>query len=353
MPVIAGDLSFFMGPQQLGAPDDLLQPILDFIDSARSRQNLMIAIQEVDHPDIANAIIRARLRGVVVDLVLEQSYLLAQRRPASLDDAHEAKGKHEVNRKLFNAILRSTADVKVDFNPSIFHQKFMVLGNRVLTGSTNFTETGVTRNLNHLVVVDDAEVANAFKAEFREIRVGNFGKASVAHGPAPKEARVSGMRIKPLFAPDHAPEMEIMKQILKAKSRIDFAVFTFSKSSGIDDALIAAHRSGISVNGVLDKRQANQKWAAKHTLSDAGVSLSMAQGGAGFGKLHHKLMVIDDDVTVIGSFNYTGPANKSNDENIMVIGDGDETDPAAIALQRSVNAAARAEIDRIISTFGE
>ena len=45
------------------------------------------------------------------------------------------------------------------------------------------------------------------------------------------------MRIKPLFAPRHGPEMEIMKQMLKASESIDFAMFTFAQSSGIDDAM--------------------------------------------------------------------------------------------------------------------
>lgn len=38
-------------------------------------------------------------------------------------------------------------------------------------------------------------------------------------------------------------------------------------------------------------------------------------------------MTNDDPVTIIGSFNYIGPANLTNDEIIMVIGDLDEPDP--------------------------
>jgi len=37
------------------------------------------------------------------------------------------------------------------------------------------------------------------------------------------------MRIKPLFAPRHGPEREIMKQMLKAKQSIDFAMYTFGQ----------------------------------------------------------------------------------------------------------------------------
>jgi phosphatidylserine/phosphatidylglycerophosphate/cardiolipin synthase-like enzyme len=38
----------------------------------------------------------------------------------------------------------------------------------------------------------------------------------------------------------------------------------------------------------------------------------------GLGKLHHKLMVIDDAVTIFGSFNYTEPANRTNDSRHII-----------------------------------
>lgn len=349
MPLIQGDITLHLGPDSQGGPDGLLEPIIDFIDRAKARQKLQIAVQEIDHPEIARAIIRARQRKATIDLVIEHDYLRAKKIPP---DPFQPGGANEINRLLFSAILRATVDVKSDYNSKIFHQKFMILGNSVLTGSTNFTETGVTKNLNHIVVIDDAEVANAYKKEFREIQLGRFGKLSVDKDEKPKEARVSTVRVKPLFAPDHGPEMEIMKQILKARNRVDFAVFTFAESSGIDDALIAAHKSGVTVNGVLDKNQANQKWAAKKVLIDAGIRIDLVGNAAGLGKLHHKLMTIDDQVSIFGSFNYTGPANLSNDENILVVGDADETKATAKKRQSAIALAARQEIDRIRDTFG-
>ena len=348
MPITRGDITVYLGPTEQGGPDSLLDAIVDFIDKAKKRQKLQIAVQEIDNLDIAKAIIGARRRGVTVDLVIEQSYLLGKKIPA---DPFQPGGAHEINRELHNAILRATVDVKSDFNSKIFHQKFMICGNSVLTGSTNFTTTGVTKNLNHVVVVNDAEVANAYKEEFREIQQGNFGRHSIDLDEKPKDARVSGIRVKPLFAPDHTPEMEIMKQILKANTRVDFAVFTFAQSSGIDEALISAHKNGIKVSGVLDRRQANQKWAAKKALVDAGVRIDIAGGTGGLGKVHHKLMTIDDQVSIYGSFNYTGPANLSNDENILVVGDIDEPKAAVRTKQAALAAAARGEIDRIRAEF--
>jgi phosphatidylserine/phosphatidylglycerophosphate/cardiolipin synthase-like enzyme len=70
-------------------------------------------------------------------------------------------------------------------------------------------------------------------------------------------------------------------------------------------------------------------------------------------KLHHKLMVIDEQLIITGSFNYTGPANQLNDENIVVIGDLDSDDPDSIQRQQSLGRYALDEIDRIITAFGE
>ena len=59
---------------------------------------------------------------------------------------------------------------------------------------------------------------------------GRFGKRSDTT-IKPIETKSNHVRLKPLFAPNHSPEMEIMKQMAKAKERIDFAIFTFSESS--------------------------------------------------------------------------------------------------------------------------
>jgi phosphatidylserine/phosphatidylglycerophosphate/cardiolipin synthase-like enzyme len=58
--------------------------------------------------------------------------------------------------------------------------------------------------------------------------------------------------------------------------------------------------------------------------------------------------VIDERLLIVGSFNYTAPATTLNDENILVLGDLEETDPEAEAAQRQLAGYALAEIDRII-----
>ena len=348
MPVSVGAITLYMGPDTVGAPDNLEAPIIDFI--AAAQDELLVSVQELDHRPIAEALIAARRRGVSIQVILEQDYL----REGKVPD-HDDLGTQEINRDLLTRILRVGIDAKADYNPNIFHQKFIVRDRTaILTGSTNFTTTGVTKNLNHIAVLEDQETAREYAREFRQMRQGIFGKRSLETPRKPLENHfVSGIRIKPLFAPDHAPEMEFIKQMIKAKTRIDFAAFTFAQSSGIDDALVNAREKGLQVTGVLDRKQANQSWAAKHTLQAGNVALHQNRTGTGVRKLHHKLMTIDDALTIIGSFNYTGPANLLNDENIIVLGDLDLPPGQAQDDQKKLAEYARAEIDRIIATQAE
>lgn len=349
MPQKIGAVELYMGPKEVGGPDDLRKVIVDFIDGATKR--LDIAVQELDSIDIANAVIRARQRKLVVRLVLEGDYLKVKK---SLDMPFESKGHNEINRLIHDAILRSAINVKSDYNPKIFHQKFIIRDrSALLTGSTNFTDTGTSTNLNHIVIIKDKKIAKIYSKEFREIQQGHFGKLNEGHDASPDDVAVSDIPIRILFAPDHSPEMEIMKQMLKAKRRIDFAIFTFAQSSGIDDTMIAKRESGLKIRGALDGKQANQKWAATHPVKKKGVKLFRVPQQGKLRKLHHKLMVIDRQVVIAGSFNYTGPANRLNDENIIILGDLESTKASSIAKQKKLASYALKEIERIIDTFGQ
>jgi phosphatidylserine/phosphatidylglycerophosphate/cardiolipin synthase-like enzyme len=354
-----GKIEAFVGPTELGAADQLEGVIIDFIGGAR--ETLDIAVQELDSEPIAQAILDARFRGVNVRMVVEQDYLLTAQLPSVVQQTGEdpAAALHRVqwgeepgerslepNRRILAALLRCNVDVKADYNPAIFHQKFAIRDYRdrslptsaILSGSANFTLTDCHRNLNHIVIFHDTRICREYTTEFDQLRAGHFGRGT--HGDVPNAYNLAGVPVKVLFAPEHTPELEIMKQMLKATQRVDFAIFTFSGSSGIDDTMIALAAAQRTVTGAMDPGQGAQKWAATHDLDRAHIELYFPKRSPAFGKLHHKLMVIDEAIVVAGSFNYTAPANDYNDENIFVLGSpyldlpksaGGPVDPAACA----------------------
>ncbi len=365
MPVEVGGIELHMGPRCLGGPDDLEAAILNFIGGAK--HTLAIAVQELDSPAIAKAVIAAKQAGVTVRVILEADYL--SEAPARADPWANA-GAHEENRRIHAALLRANVDLITDLNPAIFHQKFIVRDRgkptaAVLTGSTNFTrsDTGTNpqrgsaavagNNLNHVLVLHGREAATQYLAEFDRMRSGTFGAHHERVESRPKEFTLGGVRVKPLFAPRHGPEMEIMKQMLKARSSIDFAMFTFARSSGIDDTMARLQPLLPRLRGVLDRQQGAHDWAAAGMLQLAGVRLFKNRKATGVRKLHHKLMVIDERLVIAGSFNYTAPATTLNDENIIVLGDLESTDPVAEAAGRKLARYALDEIDRIIADLSE
>jgi phosphatidylserine/phosphatidylglycerophosphate/cardiolipin synthase-like enzyme len=73
--------------------------------------------------------------------------------------------------------------------------------------------------------------------------------------------------------------------------------------------LVILRAAGREIQGVFDPVQGRRDWAATHWLQDKGIKVHFPRRQPGFGKLHHKLMVIDDDGVMGGSFNCTEPAN--------------------------------------------
>ena len=66
-----------------------------------------------------------------------------------------------------------------------------------------------------------------------------------------------------------------------------------------------------------------------------------------------KIVILHNPIIkIFGSFNYTGAANKSNDENILIVGDLEEKDAAAISAQKRIGKGCRKEIERIATRFG-
>ena len=369
-----GKIDAYVGPSDLGGADDLERVIVEFVAAAKS--SLDIAVQELDSMPIARAIVEARWRGVDVRMFIEQEYVreklkaipaVRPRRGETPEEARERAqwgedaAKFAENRRILAALLRSGIDIKGDYNPETFHQKFIVRDYRgrtlptsaLLTGSANFTGTDTHTNLNHVFVFRDHRICGEYLAEVEQLHRGQFGRGM--HGDVPRTYGVGGIPVKVLFAPDHTPELELMKQMLRCEREVRFAIFTFAGSSGIDDALLMLANAGRRIRGVLDRGQAKQGWAAPRWLQHPNIELFVPKregAFAGLRKLHHKLMVVDETIVIAGSMNYTRPANEYNDENIFVLGSPyDRVDGVAVS-RDEVSAVARhmaSEIDRIIA----
>ena len=85
---------------------------------------------------------------------------------------------------------------------------------------------------------------------------------------------------------------------------------------GLADALIAAHDRGVEVDVIIDSDWKYSTGSEYAEILAAGVDIRGDDRG---GLMHHKVMVIDEHVIIMGSYNWSSSAEDSNDENCLVL----------------------------------
>ena len=119
------------------------------------------------------------------------------------------------------------------------------------------------------------------------------------------------------FSPHGGGEALVVETIDQARASIKVLAYSFT-SSPIASALKRAHDRGVDVRVILDKSQRTERYSGLTYLRNSGIStwIDSAHSIA-----HNKTIVIDDLVTITGSFNFTKSAENSNGENILRIRD--------------------------------
>ena len=121
------------------------------------------------------------------------------------------------------------------------------------------------------------------------------------------------------FSPKGGCTDAVVAQLQRAKSSIHVQAYSFT-SAPIAAALVDAHRRGVKVSVILDKSQRTEKYSEADFLAHAGVPTFI---DAKHAISHNKVMVIDEQVVITGSFNFTKSAEEKNAENLLIIRDPD------------------------------
>ena len=121
--------------------------------------------------------------------------------------------------------------------------------------------------------------------------------------------------IKVCFSPEGNCTDLIVKEIGKAKSEIHVQAYSFT-SAPIAKALINAHKQGITIDAVLDKSQRSERYTSATFLKNAGIPVYIDSAHS---IAHNKIMIIDRETVITGSFNFTKAAQERNAENLLVI----------------------------------
>lgn len=119
------------------------------------------------------------------------------------------------------------------------------------------------------------------------------------------------------FSPHGGCTEAIVRELSKAKISVLVQAYSFT-SAPIAKALLDAHRRGVNVEVILDKSQRTERYSSATFLLNSGIPVKI---DAQHAIAHSKVMIIDGETVITGSFNFTRAAEENNEENLVVVHD--------------------------------
>ena len=275
-----------------GGPDAQLVEALD-----AAQFSIDMAMYHLDLWSVRDALIYAHRKGVEVRVVTDSAYK---------DDLE------------IHALQEAGIPVVEDRRPSLMHHKFVVIDrSEVWTGSMNLTVNGAYRNDNHLLRIRSKEVAEDFFREFEEMfDEDRFGASSLPDTPYPV-IQMDGHQIEIYFSPEDGVLTRLLELLREADKSVEFLAYTLTADT-IGETLLELHQAGVTVRGVVEESQISATGSETPRLRQAGVDIRLDSNPA---NMHHKVFLLDNEIVVLGSYNFTRNAEEKNDENVLIIHD--------------------------------
>jgi phosphatidylserine/phosphatidylglycerophosphate/cardiolipin synthase-like enzyme len=117
------------------------------------------------------------------------------------------------------------------------------------------------------------------------------------------------------FTPPAGAASGLIKQIDGAKKSIKVMAYGFT-AKNLAEALVRAKRRGVEVSLIQDEKSSQNNRETLPILLAGGVEV---RSDGKHAIQHNKVMLIDDDIVITGSYNFTNSAEKRNAENIMIV----------------------------------
>jgi phosphatidylserine/phosphatidylglycerophosphate/cardiolipin synthase-like enzyme len=119
------------------------------------------------------------------------------------------------------------------------------------------------------------------------------------------------------FSPNSGATKLVTDTIHQAKKQILVQAYSFT-SPAIAKALADAKASGVDIEVILDKSQWTEKYSGATYLANHKIPVLIDDKHA---IAHNKVMIIDGNTVITGSFNFTKAAEEKNAENVIVLKD--------------------------------
>jgi phosphatidylserine/phosphatidylglycerophosphate/cardiolipin synthase-like enzyme len=268
-----------LASQETGGLDQVLVTAID-----AARLSIDLAVYSISLRNVRDALIRAQERGVLVRIVTESD---------------------NQDSTAVQALLEADVPLLGDRREGLMHDKFMVIDrSEVWLGSMNYTYSGVYEDNNNLLGVRSEKLAASYLAEFDEMFEVDFGDS----------------HLEVLFSPDDGVSDRLVSIIRKAEQSIDFMAFSFT-SDNLGKVIRDGWDRGLEVKGVMDADQIAFNIGTEYDLFKQDEMDVYLDGGSG--QMHHKVIIIDGEIVITGSYNFTRSAETRNDENVVLIYDED------------------------------
>jgi phosphatidylserine/phosphatidylglycerophosphate/cardiolipin synthase-like enzyme len=276
-----------------GGPDDALATAI-----RKARLSVDAAIYHLNLWSIRDALIAAHDAGVKVRVVLESDNL----------DEVEVQELEEAGIEVIG-----------DRRESLMHNKFLVIdGSQVWTGSLNFTINGAYYNDNHLICIRSSRLAQNYTREFEEMFVQDFFGDNVLENTLYRSLTIDGSQVETYFSPDDDTAARIVELVRAAEREIHFLAYSFT-SDEIAAAMLERAAAGVEVKGVFEEGQYYSNTGTEFDrLFATGLDVRL-DGNAR--NMHHKVILIDEQIVILGSYNFSRNAEEFNDENTLIVHD--------------------------------
>jgi len=290
---VSENVDVYFAPASRVDTNGIDDQLIAFLQSADS--SILCAFYELAWMDAARVLVDKHRAGLTVKVVSDSDYQ---------------------EREAIQACVEAGIPVVFDERGAFMHDKFCIVdGKRVWTGSTNITENGLFRNDNNAIVVASPELASNFTAEFSEMFADQqFGPRS-PRGVTYPVVVVDGITFETYFAPEDNVRRELLAEIEDADRTIDFMAFSFT-SDDLAEAMAKRIAKGVTVRGIFESRNAGSRYTDDDFLARQGAQVRLDQNPY---TMHNKVIIIDTETVVTGSYNFSNNAEHDNDENVLII----------------------------------
>jgi phosphatidylserine/phosphatidylglycerophosphate/cardiolipin synthase-like enzyme len=140
---------------------------------------------------------------------------------------------------------------------------------------------------------------------------------TVSNPASAKDLTLTNAPTQVYFSPNGGCTEAIVESLGKAKTEVLVQAYSFT-SKTIAKALVDAHKRGVHVEIILDKSNKNKngKYSAADFTAHAGIPTFIDSSHQ---IAHNKIMILDRETVITGSFNFTKAAENSNAENLLII----------------------------------